>query len=135
MILKTLISAVLVFFLAASSMAANAVFQSGTIDEAALAIIHNLAGCTIDSYTGHVLTMSKEAGGLAGFAASALSAQGRNSGEMGRIEYVFTMLQSKTGVEVFGHINSTLLLDNGAIKRSRLPDGDLQVFLDQTRTK
>lgn len=120
--------------MSATGMAAETVITADSPDDAAIAIIHNLHGCTIDSYTGHMLTMSKEAGGVAGFAASVLNTDGQASGELGRIEYVFTLLQTPGHVDVFGHINSSQLLNNGIVKRTRLPDGDLQKFLDGLHT-
>lgn len=82
-----------------------------------------------------MLVMSKSIKGVSGFVSSVLNSGGSAAGDSGRIEYVFTFLKNKKGIFVFAHINNTILLENGMVKRSRMEDGDLQKLLDQVNTK
>lgn len=119
----------------AQSFAASTILTAASTDEAADAIIHATNGFTIDSYTGHMLVMSKEVTGATGYLVDMLKGNGAETGEHARIEYVFTLIQTKSGTDVFGHANSTLLLSNGNITRSRLDNMDrsVQSLLDNIK--
>lgn len=132
--MKNILIAML-FVWSTQSLAANTILPTGSTDEAADMIIHGMDGLTIDSYTGHVLVLSKEIAGATGFLVDMLKGGGAETGEHSRVEYVFTLIQSKSGTDVFGHANSTLLLENGIIKRSRLDNMDsyLQAILEKLK--
>lgn len=112
--------------------AANINLPGQTIDAAALAVIHHLDNCTLASYDGHQLVLTRKTGGAAGFMSGMLTPGA--SADNGGTEFVFEFLQSKDGVEVFAHRDAFHPLDNGLVRRDSVDDGDLQTFLEQVKT-